>query len=123
LAPDFTSLDVLTFAGDRLPKGINVPNYYDIREHEGFKNVIFESNKPMNRSAWERVDFSVSEKESDFLHENSKKAYKVQVAGHELFGHGSGKLVYKENGKCPQTFTDPVTKEKYSSCYNKGETY
>lgn len=77
----------------------------------------------MNRSAWERVDFSVSEKESDFLHENSKKAYKVQVAGHELFGHGSGKLVYKENGKCPQTFTDPVTKEKYSSCYNKGETY
>ena len=89
-------MDVLTFAGDRLPKGINVPNYNEIREEEGFKNVIFESSKPQNRSAWERVDFTVSEDESTFLHENVRNAYKVQVAGHELFGHGSGKLIYKD---------------------------
>jgi hypothetical protein len=58
------------------------------------------------------------------LNENRKKAYKIVVAGHELFGHGSGKLIYKDNtGKCPMTFVDPVTQEKFESCYELGETY
>ena len=51
------------------------------------------------------------------------RTYQVHVACHELLGHGTGKLIYRgEDGSCP-TFTDPITKDTFESCYEKGEVW
>jgi dipeptidyl-peptidase-3 len=41
MAPDFTSIEVICFAANTCFLGQNLPNYDDIRENEGFKNVYF----------------------------------------------------------------------------------
>jgi dipeptidyl-peptidase-3 len=44
MAPDFTTLDVICYGSCSCPLGINVPNYDDIREEDGFKNVFLNNS-------------------------------------------------------------------------------
>ena len=120
LAPDFTTLEIICFATNSCPLGINIPNYDDVRDNEGFKNVFL--NNSLGSYVMGQMQFA-TEEQSKILSENSLKCYEVHVACHELLGHGVGKLIYRNKDGTAPTFTDPITGEKYESCYEEGETW
>jgi len=92
LKPDFTCLSVLNFGCSGTPLGINIPNYDDIRQEEGFKNVYLGNCilSPKEVLFLDKADVDIKLKHFPALIYH-------KVIFHELLGHGCGKLFYEDN--------------------------
>ena len=123
--PDFTALDIIGFPTTSLFVGINLPNYLDIQETDGFKNVAL-------INAYDSYDLNflnniLYEKDVELEKNMGIKASMFKTALHELLGHGSGKLFkINKNGEYnfdKENVINPLTKEKINSWYLPDETY
>ncbi|KAJ3251645.1 hypothetical protein HDU77_005765 [Chytriomyces hyalinus] len=125
--PDFTSLEVVTFAtAGGPPAGINIPNYDDIRMTLGFKNVSL-ANITNAKTPGVKVTFIADEDIATFEKWRSR-AFEVQVGLHELLGHGSGKLLTEEapgkfNFDATNPPINPLTGNPVTSWYKPGQTW
>ncbi|GAB7361026.1 hypothetical protein MBLNU230_g1067t1 [Neophaeotheca triangularis] len=126
LAPDFTSIEVLTFAGAGIPLGINIPNYDDVRQTEGFKNVSL--GNVMSSTAPNEPTPFIKPSEQKVYDECKDEALEVQVGLHELLGHGCGKLLQETepgqyNFDMQNPPLNPITGKPVTSYYKPGETW
>jgi len=97
---------------------------HDVRENDGFKNVSL-SNILSAKAAGEELTFIAPDEAKEYRAWEDK-AFEVQVASHELLGHGSGKL-FQERADGSRNFDEktinPLTGKPITSWYRPGESY
>jgi len=120
IKPDFTAIDVLAYATSSIPLGINLPNYDDVREAAGFKNVSL-MNVLYAGGPTGKVPF-LSEEDGEFYKNSFAKSFEINIGLHELLGHGSGRVLV-EGSFDPAQIISPLTGKPITSWYKSGQTY
>ena len=124
--PDFTSIHALAYCSSMIAGGINLPNYNDIRQQHGFKNVMI-ANRMNAESDETQVSPFVNVSEAAAYQKHRYAALYIWIVLHELLGHGTGKLMTEEDGefnfdiKSPPI--NPLNQRPIDSWYRPGQTW
>ena len=124
--PDFSSIHALAYCSSIIFPGINLPNYNDIRQECGFKNVII-ANRMSAESNEADISPFVHPSEAHNFQKHKYPAYYIWVVLHELLGHGTGKMMLEKDGdfnfdiKNPPI--NPLTGAPINSWYRTGQTW
>ena len=114
---NFTSLHIVTYAGSRVFQGQLLPNFDDVRAKHGFKNYSFKNS--LNITTKQNIQY-VKQNEKELIWKYFRDSLEMNIALHELFGHGSGKLLMQwcETGEFnfdSENLINPLTGEKICS--------
>ncbi|KAL2834225.1 peptidase family M49-domain-containing protein [Aspergillus cavernicola] len=126
-APDFSSVQSLAYCSSIIFPGINLPNYNDIRQNTGYKNIIF-SNRMLAESHRARGLYMVSKSEQKTFKQHRPHAYYIWVVLHEILGHGTGRFLTETT---PDNFNfdpnspplNPITGDPVKTWYQPGQTW
>ncbi|KAF8533573.1 peptidase family M49-domain-containing protein [Trichophaea hybrida] len=134
--PDFTAIHALAYCSSIIFLGVNLPNLTsfsndDVRQTAGFKNVMIANrNQPWDPNApWSPRDapFVDTSEVLTFLQHQYFASY-LHITIHELFGHGTGKLLAEEspgryNFNIENPPTSPLTGKPIQTWYKPGQTW
>ncbi|UKZ86029.1 uncharacterized protein TrAFT101_001869 [Trichoderma asperellum] len=124
--PDFSSIHALAYCSSIIFPGINLPNYNDIRQEDGFKNVII-SNRMIAESQAMQYPF-IEESEAEQFKKHKFQAYYWWVVLHELLGHGTGQMMVESadgvfNFDAKNRPINPLDGKPISTWYKPGQTW
>ncbi|KAJ9657449.1 hypothetical protein H2198_004324 [Neophaeococcomyces mojaviensis] len=125
--PSFASIHTLAYCSTILFDGINLPNYNDIRESCGFKNVVI-ANRLAAGSNYDTLSNFVDEDLQSDLSKHSTDIGYLWLVFHELLGHGTGKMMVEEregefNFDYERPPLNPLTEKPIDSWYRPGQTW
>ncbi len=126
--PDFTSLQTLAYCSSIIFPGINLPNYNDIRQDVGFKNVMISNQIAAEYKADCKDPAFIDPAEASAYIVAEYDAFYIWVVLHELLGHGTSKLLTQYG---PMSFNfdianppiSPFTGKPITTWYKPGESW
>lgn len=126
----FNSIEIISFARNGCPFGKSLPNYYEIREEFGVKDILFVNACP--NFNWKETDYYFCEpKDVELIKNFGKQATKIFTSIKQLMGYRHGilfrvekdKETNKEKSNFNRELINPLTGNVIDKYYIDNETF
>ena len=116
----FNCMEIISFARNGCPLGKSLPNYYDIREENGVKNIIFFNACPNYK--WKEIDYYFCKEEDiELINYLGGHASKIMNSIKQLLGYRHEKLFRIDN--INSGLINPLTGKIIDKYYLNNETF